>query len=217
MDSLCHPWFTTTNVSYRFPSLKLPPPPCAVLLVDHPWIVWWFQVIQVPWQFHININGFYFQPAGGSSVVKLCFGIFRSFFSATQHDWLWINSVFMLYLFFWGEQNLQGNPSGFSVKTQGKSHGVSCQDMARALGLCSKALRRSAQGKAGVMVGLILTVRYWGHHGLSSKILGNSVLKRPGFFFLMLIDRGFWRLLMWEVFVMDSWVFNLDFQQVKNY
>ena len=33
MDSLCHPWFTTTNVSYRFPTLKLPPPPCAVLLV----------------------------------------------------------------------------------------------------------------------------------------------------------------------------------------
>ena len=34
MDSLCHPWFTTTNVSYRFPILKLPPPPCAVLLVN---------------------------------------------------------------------------------------------------------------------------------------------------------------------------------------
>ena len=33
VDSLCHPWFTTTNVSYRFPFLKLPPPPCAVLLV----------------------------------------------------------------------------------------------------------------------------------------------------------------------------------------
>ena len=31
--SLCHPWFTTTNFSYRFPILKLPPPPCAVLLV----------------------------------------------------------------------------------------------------------------------------------------------------------------------------------------
>ena len=36
VDSLCHPWFTTTNVSYRFPILKLPPPPCAVLLV----IIW---------------------------------------------------------------------------------------------------------------------------------------------------------------------------------
>ena len=34
MASLCHPWFTTTNVSYRFPILKRPPPPCAVLLVD---------------------------------------------------------------------------------------------------------------------------------------------------------------------------------------
>ena len=33
VNSLCHPWFTTTNVSYRFPILKLPPPPCAVLLV----------------------------------------------------------------------------------------------------------------------------------------------------------------------------------------
>ena len=36
VDSLCHPWFTTTNVSYRFPILKLPPPPCAVLLVYLP-------------------------------------------------------------------------------------------------------------------------------------------------------------------------------------
>ena len=34
VDSLCHPWFTTTKLSYRFPVLKLPPPPCAVLLVD---------------------------------------------------------------------------------------------------------------------------------------------------------------------------------------
>ena len=33
VDSLCHLWFTTTNLSYRFPILKLPPPPCAVLLV----------------------------------------------------------------------------------------------------------------------------------------------------------------------------------------
>ena len=33
VDSLCHPWFTTNNVSYRFPILKLPPPPCAALLV----------------------------------------------------------------------------------------------------------------------------------------------------------------------------------------
>ena len=32
MDSLCHPWFTTTKLSYRFPILKLPPPPCAVLI-----------------------------------------------------------------------------------------------------------------------------------------------------------------------------------------
>ena len=34
VDSLCHPWFTTTKLSYRFPVLKLPPLPCAVLLVD---------------------------------------------------------------------------------------------------------------------------------------------------------------------------------------
>ena len=33
MVSLCHPGFTTTNLSYRFPILNLPPPPCAVLLV----------------------------------------------------------------------------------------------------------------------------------------------------------------------------------------
>ena len=33
MFLLWHPWLTTTNLSYSFPILKLPPPPCAVLLV----------------------------------------------------------------------------------------------------------------------------------------------------------------------------------------
>ena len=33
MDSLCHPCITTTHRSYSVLSLKLPPPPCAVLLV----------------------------------------------------------------------------------------------------------------------------------------------------------------------------------------
>ena len=33
VDSFCYPWFTTTNLPYRFPILKLPPPPYAVLLV----------------------------------------------------------------------------------------------------------------------------------------------------------------------------------------
>ena len=33
MDSLCQPCITTTHLSYSFLSLKLPPPPCAALLV----------------------------------------------------------------------------------------------------------------------------------------------------------------------------------------
>ena len=33
MGSLCHPWLTTSNLFCRFPVLKLPSPPCAVLLV----------------------------------------------------------------------------------------------------------------------------------------------------------------------------------------
>ena len=33
VDSLCHPWFTTTN-PIDFPFLKLPPPPCAVLVFN---------------------------------------------------------------------------------------------------------------------------------------------------------------------------------------
>ena len=37
LDSLRHPWITTTNLSSGFRILKLPPPPCAVLLV--PWII----------------------------------------------------------------------------------------------------------------------------------------------------------------------------------
>ena len=35
VGSLCHPWITTTNLSYMFPILKLPPLPCAVLLVSY--------------------------------------------------------------------------------------------------------------------------------------------------------------------------------------
>ena len=34
LDSLCHPCITTTRVSYSVLSLKLPPPPCAVLPVS---------------------------------------------------------------------------------------------------------------------------------------------------------------------------------------
>ena len=34
-DSLCHPCIITTHLSYSFLSLKLRPPPCAVLLVNH--------------------------------------------------------------------------------------------------------------------------------------------------------------------------------------
>ena len=33
VDLLCHPCITTTHLSYSVLSLKLPPPPCAVLLV----------------------------------------------------------------------------------------------------------------------------------------------------------------------------------------
>ena len=33
VGSVCHPCITTTHLSYSFLSLKLPPPPCAVLLV----------------------------------------------------------------------------------------------------------------------------------------------------------------------------------------
>ena len=34
VDALCHPCITTTRLSYSVLSLKLPPPPCAVLLVQ---------------------------------------------------------------------------------------------------------------------------------------------------------------------------------------
>ena len=35
VDSLCHPCITATHLSYSVLSLKLPPPPCAVLMVFH--------------------------------------------------------------------------------------------------------------------------------------------------------------------------------------
>ena len=50
VDSLCHPWFTTTNVSYRFPILKLPPPPCAVLLVRDTTTLLGFKNLITPWR-----------------------------------------------------------------------------------------------------------------------------------------------------------------------
>jgi len=34
VGSLCHPCITTTHFSYSLLSLKLPPPPCAALLVE---------------------------------------------------------------------------------------------------------------------------------------------------------------------------------------
>ena len=49
MDSLCHLWFTTTNLSYSFLFLKLPPPPCAVLLV-------WRELVRqsLKWRYLLN-------------------------------------------------------------------------------------------------------------------------------------------------------------------
>ena len=56
VDSLCHLWFTTTNVSYRFPILKLPPPPCAVLLVYYIYIVYYACIyIYIDTQIYIYI------------------------------------------------------------------------------------------------------------------------------------------------------------------
>ena len=42
ISSLCHRWIATTHLSYSFLSLKLPPPPCAVLLVYimHLFVYW---------------------------------------------------------------------------------------------------------------------------------------------------------------------------------
>ena len=40
-DSLCHSWFTTTKLSYKFSILKLTPQPCAVLLVEVLWGYVW--------------------------------------------------------------------------------------------------------------------------------------------------------------------------------
>ena len=41
VESLCHPWFTTSQLSYRFPVLKIPPPPSPVLLVSNVYSVYY--------------------------------------------------------------------------------------------------------------------------------------------------------------------------------
>ena len=56
--SLCHPWFTITNPSYRFLILKLPPPPCAVLLVYILTCIYLFMIFSLAdtKTFHSTIN-----------------------------------------------------------------------------------------------------------------------------------------------------------------
>ena len=69
MAALCHRWFTTTKLSYRFPSLKLPQPPCAVLLLHQIQLIytscgfwlsgehtWWFPKIGGPPSSHPLID-----------------------------------------------------------------------------------------------------------------------------------------------------------------
>ena len=59
VDSLCHPWFTTTNVSYRFPILKLPPPPRAVLLVINRYVSFEFYESTRYWYLGVSEHGIY--------------------------------------------------------------------------------------------------------------------------------------------------------------
>ena len=46
MGSLCHFCATPTHLSYRFSILKLPPPPCAVLLVIYPDLWTYFRLVK---------------------------------------------------------------------------------------------------------------------------------------------------------------------------
>ena len=73
VDSLCHPWFTTTNLSYRFPILKLPPPPCAVLLV-------WESYVRF-WNWYSTIVWYMLQP----TTDKLSFGITNHSVATVEH------------------------------------------------------------------------------------------------------------------------------------
>ena len=71
VDSLCHPCITMTHLSYSFLSLKLPPPPCAVLLV--------FTVCEHFWNKHLSEHS---EPKGFSllwcaHMVSSCY--FRHF------------------------------------------------------------------------------------------------------------------------------------------
>jgi len=66
-------------------------------------------------------------------VVKLCWH-FSKLFVATKHDWLWINTVFIPHL-FGGEQNIQGTPGDFSVKTRAKAMGFLTSGHGQGLGV----------------------------------------------------------------------------------
>ena len=58
MFLLWHPWLTTTNFSYSFPILKLPPPPCAVLLVFYYQFLLYIYIIYIYYiiLYYIKLN-----------------------------------------------------------------------------------------------------------------------------------------------------------------
>ena len=54
VGSLCHPYITTTHLSYSVLSSKLPPPPCAVLLVSRSSVYY----LDLPWSSMIFLDMF---------------------------------------------------------------------------------------------------------------------------------------------------------------
>ena len=97
MDSLCHLWFTTANVSYRFPILKLPPPPCAVLLVvyqrlneninlNSPWDHFWEGDRA---RHHVNGDVRIHSPPKIQSHVPVVWWLAK----LMNHEQVWLNAV----------------------------------------------------------------------------------------------------------------------------
>ena len=100
MDSLCHPCITTTHLSFSFLSLKLPPPPCAVLRVkiDMYWYV--LYVWPPPWtQPCDSFKTHYFIVTGGGITVYIYMYVYIYIYWLTKVALLELPTVMFGFFF----------------------------------------------------------------------------------------------------------------------
>ena len=87
VGSLCHPCITTTHISYSVLSLKLPPPPCAVLLHGNILII---IIITTITTITITIT-----------ILYVCLSIYISMLCSKFLAWIGTHTHIYLYVYIW--------------------------------------------------------------------------------------------------------------------